>query len=78
MSPGQSQRQDTPRASRQPVLSSSPLFFRSSPVNGSAGANVTREERMDISSPLRQMLVTDGMLRQPLQAPGGNAMDTSP
>lgn len=44
--------QGTPRVSRQNVPSSSPLFFRSSPVNGDATAHGA--DRMDISSPLRQ------------------------
>ena len=42
----------TPRASQQNMAASSPLFFRSSPVNGAANAN--ENERMEISSPLRQ------------------------
>lgn len=74
MTPGQSRRQETPRASRQPVLSSSPLFFRSSPVNETGGANGTRNERMDISSPLRQTSLANSTPRQQLQAPGGISM----
>lgn len=73
--PGQAQGQETPRASRQPVLSSSPLFFHSSPVNGPAGANVTGNGRMDISSPLRQTSLADSTPRQRLQAPGGTLTD---
>ncbi|KAL9116820.1 MAG: hypothetical protein Q9187_006649, partial [Circinaria calcarea] len=47
--------QATPRVGRQDVPSSSPLFFRSSPVNG-AGA-VNGNDGMDISSPLRQVSI---------------------
>ena len=48
----QSQSPGTPRASQQNIAASSPLFFRSSPVNGAA--NINGPERMEISSPLRQ------------------------
>ncbi|SLM36042.1 dna replication licensing factor mcm4 [Lasallia pustulata] len=48
----QSQSPGTLRASQQNVAASSPLFFRSSPVNGAVNINGT--ERMEISSPLRQ------------------------
>lgn len=48
----QRQDQGVPRASNQNVHSSSPLFFRSSPVNGAANSN--SYGRMEISSPLRQ------------------------
>ncbi|KAI9812035.1 MAG: hypothetical protein M1827_004927 [Pycnora praestabilis] len=51
--------QSTPRASRHNVATSSPLFFRSSPVNPSAAPPAA--ERMQISSPLRQdSIATDG------------------
>ena len=40
----------TPRNSRKAQLSSSPVFYRSSPANGAASAR-----NMEISSPLRQV-----------------------
>ncbi|KAI9701794.1 MAG: hypothetical protein M1836_001138 [Candelina mexicana] len=50
--------QGTPRGARQNVVSSSPLFFQSSPANG---ASAPTGQRMEISSPLRQESnATDG------------------
>lgn len=49
--------QATPRASggrQQNFAMSSPLFFRSSPVNGAAAGTALNRNRIEISSPLRQ------------------------
>ncbi|KAI9880017.1 MAG: hypothetical protein M1830_005936 [Pleopsidium flavum] len=55
----QIQSQGTPRAPPQNLPSSSPLFFRSSPINGATAARGA--DRMEISSPLRQASdATDG------------------
>lgn len=62
--------QETPRASRLNVASSSPLFYRSSPVNGAAGSNTN--DRMDIiSSPAGQISIADSTTRERLQPLGG-------
>ncbi len=69
--PEEPEGQATPRASRPPVLSSSPLFFQSSPIRGPAGGNAAENGRMDISSPLRQTSLAEATPRQGLQVPGG-------
>jgi len=67
--PNQSQR--TPRASQQNVASSSPLFFRSSPVNGAA--NMNGNDAMQISSPLKQVSIAGSTPRGRVQPPGGTS-----
>ena len=61
----------TPRASRQTLASSSPLFFRSSPSN--AGARATAQDRMDVGSPLGQTSIAGSTPRGRLQPPGGTS-----
>ena len=61
--------QATPRASRQNVALSSPLFFRSSPANGVADANMN--DGMNISSPLRKTSIAGSTPRGRPQAVGG-------
>ena len=60
---------ETPRASRQTLASSSPLFFRSSPANGATG--IIANDGMDISSPLRDTSLADSTPRGRLEPPGG-------
>ena len=57
MSSPQRQAQGTPRAARPNIPSSSPFFFRSSPVTGRAGAS--GHHKMDTSSPVRQSSNTE-------------------
>lgn len=67
--------QRTPRASRQAPPASSPLFYgSSSPANG--GNRPISDERMDISSPLRQTSFADreATPRPRAPPPGGKSM----
>ncbi|KAL8971869.1 MAG: hypothetical protein Q9183_000840 [Haloplaca sp. 2 TL-2023] len=61
------------RSPRQQPPQSSPLFFQSSPVNG-AGSNVNGEDRINVSSPLRQVSTNNSTPRARTQAVG----DSSP
>ena len=68
----QRQSQGTPRASQHNIASSSPLFFRSSPANGTNLPNAN--DGMEISSPLRQapsMAGDDNTPRGRAQPPHG-------
>lgn len=65
----------TPRASRQTLASSSPLFFRSSPSN--AGTRAIANDRMDVSSPLGQTSIAGSTPRGRLQPPGGTSIPRS-
>lgn len=69
------QAQTTPRASRQAPPASSPLFYgSSSPANG--GNRPVSNERMDISSPLRQTSYADrdSTPRPRAPPPGGKSI----
>lgn len=73
--PEEPRAQTTPRASRQAPPASSPLFYgSSSPANG--GDRPVSNERMDISSPLRQTSFADreSTPRPRAPPPGGKSI----
>ena len=73
--PQEPRAQTTPRASRQAPPASSPLFYgSSSPANG--GNLPASNERMDISSPLRQTSFADrdSTPRPRAPPPGGKSI----
>lgn len=76
--PEQPRAQTTPRASRQALPASSPLFYgSSSPANGRNRPD--SNERMDISSPLRQTSFADReSTPRPREPPPGGKSIISP